>query len=80
MIWGQKKWKKFIVNRERKLKQLNLRNNDFTDIAAEDLAAALEHSNCKLEHLDLSAINFSKKGRQYLTDAAERSNCKVLLG
>ena len=75
---GAKEVKKFIVNRERKLKWLNLRGNNFTDKAANDLAAALKHSNCKLEYLDLRVINFSKKGQQYLTDAAEHSNCKVL--
>ena len=46
---GAKEVKKFIVNRERKLQQLNLRNCNLTDNAAKDFAAALKHSNCKLE-------------------------------
>ena len=39
----------FIVNRERKLKELMDIDNQLTDNAAKDFAAALKHSNCKLE-------------------------------
>ena len=74
---GAKEVKKFVVNRERKLKRLNLRNNDFTDITAKDLAAALEHSNCKLEWLDLSYNKFTDNAAKYLAAALKHSNCKL---
>ncbi|XP_044177584.1 protein NLRC5-like [Acropora millepora] len=78
---GANEVKKIVVNKERKLESLDLRNNKFTDNAAKDFAAALQHSNCKLEslHLDLSQNNFTKKGRKYLTDAEKKSNCKVVV-
>ncbi|XP_044168887.1 nucleotide-binding oligomerization domain-containing protein 2-like [Acropora millepora] len=82
---GANEVKKFIVDRERKVKDnckletLDLSNNNFTDNAAKDFAAALKHSNCKLETLDLSGNNFTKEGRRYLTDAERQSNCRVSL-
>ncbi|XP_029181959.2 NACHT, LRR and PYD domains-containing protein 1 homolog [Acropora millepora] len=51
---GANEVKKFIVNRKRKLKELNVGKNNLSDNAAKDFAAALKHSNCKLESLDLS--------------------------
>ena len=48
---GANEVKKIIVNRERKLKTLYLSWNHLTDNAAKDFAAALKHSNCKLEEL-----------------------------
>ncbi|XP_015750503.1 PREDICTED: nucleotide-binding oligomerization domain-containing protein 2-like [Acropora digitifera] len=46
---GANEVKKFIVNKERKVKTLYLLNNNLTDNAAKDFATALEHSNCKLK-------------------------------
>mgnify|MGYP002259943717 CR=1 FL=1 len=54
-----------------KLESLYISYSKFTDNAAKAFAAAaLKHSNCKLELLDL-------KGEQYLTDAGKQSNCQV---
>ncbi|XP_044177604.1 nucleotide-binding oligomerization domain-containing protein 1-like [Acropora millepora] len=71
----------FIVNRDSKLKWLNLGGNFVTDNAAKDFAEALKHSNCKLESLFLSdnEFKFTDKGLKYLTDAGKQSNCKVLV-
>ena len=75
--WGAKEVKNFIVNRERRLKLLNLGGNNFTDKAAEDLAAALKHSNCKLKWLNLSFNNFTDKAAKDLAAALKHSNCKL---
>ncbi|XP_044179053.1 nucleotide-binding oligomerization domain-containing protein 2-like [Acropora millepora] len=58
---GANEVKKFIVKRERKLKELNVAKNNFTDNAAKDFAAALKHNNCKLEWLNLSHNKFTDK-------------------
>ncbi|XP_044168886.1 nucleotide-binding oligomerization domain-containing protein 2-like [Acropora millepora] len=78
---GANEVKKFIVNRERKVKTLDLGGNNLTDNAAKDFAAALKHSNCKLEKLDLSQnnLNLTEEGYRYLTDAEKQSNCRVSL-
>ena len=39
-----------------KLESLSLSDNKFTDNAAKDFAAALQHSNCKLESLHLCSF------------------------
>ena len=69
--------KKFIINRERKLKRLYLSSNSFTDNAARDFAAALEHSNCKLETLYLGKNNFTDNAAKDFAAALEHSNCKL---
>ena len=69
--------KKFIVNRERKLKRLDLRSNYFTDNAAKDFAAALKHSNCKLERLNLSDNNFTDNAAKDFGEALKHSNCNL---
>ena len=69
--------KKFIVNRERKLKTVDLSNNNFTDNAAKDFAAALRHSNCKLESLDLFHNNLTDNAAKDLGEALKHSNCKL---
>ena len=74
---GANEVKNFIVNRERKLKELNLRSNNFTDKAAEDFAAALKHSNCKLESLDLTLNKFSDIAAKDFAAALKHSNCKL---
>ncbi|XP_044168901.1 nucleotide-binding oligomerization domain-containing protein 1-like [Acropora millepora] len=74
---GANKVKKFIVNRERKLKRLDLSRNNLTDNAAKDFAAALQHSNCKLETLDLSNNNFTDNAAKDFAAALEHSNCKL---
>ena len=58
-----------------KLESLSLSDNKFTDNAAKDFAAALQHSNCKLESLHLSYNNFEVQPRKssrhpaiYVTD------------
>ncbi|XP_044177895.1 nucleotide-binding oligomerization domain-containing protein 2-like [Acropora millepora] len=81
---GANEVKKFIVHRGRKLQSLDLSRNKFTDSAAKDFAAALKHSNCKLESLNLKLLvlsrrNFTPKASKYLTDAEKKSNCEVLL-
>ena len=74
---GANEVKKFIINRERKLKRLHLRSNSFTDNAARDFAAALKHSNCKLETLDLGANNFTNNAAKDFAAALKHSNCKL---
>ena len=74
---GANKVKKFLVNRERKLQQLNLYNCNLTDNAAKEFAAALEHSNCKLESLDLSGNKFTDNAAKDFAAALEHSNCKL---
>ena len=69
--------KKFIINRERKLKTLHLSGNSFTDNAARDFAAALEHSNCKLETLLLGGNNFTDNAAEDFAAALKHSNCKL---
>ena len=74
---GAKEVKKFIVNRERKLQQLNLCYCNLSDNAAKDFAAALEHSNCKLESLSLIGINFTDSAAKDFAAALKHSNCKL---
>ena len=74
---GANEVKNFIVNRERKLKELNLRRNNFTDKAAEDFAAALKHSNCKLQSLGLTLNKFSDIAAKDFAAALKHSNCKL---
>ncbi|XP_067023198.1 NLR family CARD domain-containing protein 3-like [Acropora muricata] len=74
---GAKEVKKFIVNRERKLRGLHLSGNNFTDNAAKDFAAALMHNNCKLESLDLSENNFTDNAAKDFAAALKHSNCKL---
>ena len=69
--------KNFIVNRERKVKRLDLSSNYFTDNAAKDFAAALKHSNCKLERLRLSDNNFTDNAAKDFGEALKHSNCKL---
>ena len=73
---GANEVKKFIVNRERKLKRLELSDNNFTDNAAKDFAAALKHSNCKLESLFL-LDNFTDNAAKDFAAALTHSNCKL---
>ena len=74
---GANEVKKFIVNRERKLKRLDLAANKLTDNAAKDLGEALKHSNCKLESLDLGCNNFTDNAAKDLGEALKHSNCKL---
>ena len=74
---GANEVKKFIVNRERKLKSLSLGLNDFTDNAAKDFAAALKHSNCKLESLDFCGNGFTDNAAKDFAAALKHSNCKL---
>ena len=74
---GANEVKKFIVNRERKLKWLYLSRNDFTSHAAKDLGEALKHSNCKLESLDLSYNKLTDNAAKDLGEALKHSNCKL---
>ena len=74
---GANEVKKFIVNRERKLKWLKLSFNNFTDNAAKDFAAALKHSNCKLESLDLRGNKLTDNAAKDLGEALKHSNCKL---
>ena len=74
---GANEVKKFIVNRERKLKRLDLDGNNLTDNAAKDLGEALKHSNCKLEALDLSANSFTDNAAKDFGEALKHSNCKL---
>ena len=74
---GANEVKKFIVNRERKLKELSLATTNLTHNAAKDFAAALEHSNCKLETLYLSDSNFTDNAAKDFAAALKHSNCKL---
>ena len=74
---GANEVKKFLVNRERKLKTLDLGRNDLTDNAAKHFAAVLKHSNCKLKSLVLSENNFTDKAAQDFAAAVKHSNCKL---
>ena len=74
---GANEVKKFIVNRESKLKELIVIENQLTDNAAKDFAAALKHSNCKLESLDLSQNNFTDNAAKDFAAALKHSNCKL---
>ncbi|XP_067023354.1 NACHT, LRR and PYD domains-containing protein 9-like [Acropora muricata] len=74
---GANEVKKFIVNRERKLKDLIIIDNQLTDNAAKDFAAALEHSNCKLKLLALGENNLTDNAAKDLAAALEHSNCKL---
>ena len=76
---GANEVKKFIINRQRKLKWLELRGNNLTDNAAKDLGEALKHSNCKLKSLDLSVNNFTDNAAKDLGEALKHSNCKLEL-
>ena len=78
---GANEVKKFVVNKERKLQSLDNSvkhgNCKFTDNAAKDFAAALKHSNCKLESLDLCGNNFTDNAAKDFAAALEHSNCKL---
>ncbi|XP_067031788.1 NACHT, LRR and PYD domains-containing protein 3-like [Acropora muricata] len=74
---GANEVKKFIVNRERKLKELTVIDNQLTDNAAKNLAAALKHSNCKLKLLHLGGNNFTDNAAKDFAAALEHSNCKL---
>ena len=75
--FGANEVKNFIVNRERKLKELMVIDNQLTDNAAKDFAAALKHSNCKLEFLDLNQNNFTDNAAKDFAAALKHSNCKL---
>ena len=75
--FGANEVKKFIVNKERKLKQIDIGRNNLTDNAAKDFAAALKHSNCKLESLYLSSNNFVDNAAKDFAAALKHSNCKL---
>ncbi|XP_067042457.1 nucleotide-binding oligomerization domain-containing protein 1-like isoform X1 [Acropora muricata] len=72
---GANEVKKFIVNC--KLETLYLGNNNFTDNAAKDFAAALKHSNCKLKTLYLGNNNFTDNAAKDFAAALKHSNCKL---
>ena len=74
---GANEVKKFIINRERKLKSLDLSGNHLTDNAAKDLGEALKHSNCKLESLRLGGNNLTDNAVKDLGEALKHSNCKL---
>ena len=67
----------FIVNKDSKLKSLNLGGNNVTDNAARDFAAALKHSNCKLESLYLDPNKLTDNAAKDFAAALEDSNCKL---
>ena len=75
--FGANEVKKYIVNRERKLKELNVAENNLSENAAKDFAAALKHSNCKLESLKLSHNKFNDNAAKDFAAALEHSNCKL---
>ena len=87
---GANEVKRFIVNRERKLKWFNLSGNNLTDKAAKDFAAALKHSNCKLTKrktlsftgnankcLNLRWNYFTDNAGKDFAAALKHSNCKL---
>ena len=74
---GANEVKKYIFNRERKVKTLNLGGNNVTDNAAKDFAAALKHRDCKLETLWLNNNNFTDNAAKDFAAALKHSNCKL---
>ena len=74
---GANEVKKIMVNRECKLKWLDLIHSNLTDNAAKNLGEALKHSNCKLESLALSYNNFTDNAAKDLGEALTHSNCKL---
>ncbi|XP_044168841.1 NACHT, LRR and PYD domains-containing protein 9-like [Acropora millepora] len=74
---GANEVKKFIVNKERKLKTLRLSRNNLTDNAAKNFAAALQHSKFKLETLFFSDNNFTDNAAKDFAAALKHSNCKL---
>ena len=61
-----------------KLESLSVSDNKFTDNAAKDFAAALEHTNCKLKSLVLSNNNFTDSSAKDFAAALEHiSNCNL---
>ena len=74
---GANEVKKFIFNRERKVKTLDLAGNNLTDNAAKDFASALKHSNCKLETLALHDNKLTDNAAKDFAAALEHSNCKL---
>ncbi|XP_044179384.1 NACHT, LRR and PYD domains-containing protein 12-like [Acropora millepora] len=75
--FGANEVKKFIVNRERKLKELSVAANNLTDTAVKDFAVALKHSNCKLASLNLMNNNFTDNAAKDFAAALKHSNCKL---
>ena len=75
--FGANEVKKFIVNRERKLKWLDLSKNNLTDNAAKDLGEPVKHSNCKLASFDFSGNNLTDSAAKDLGEAPKHSNCKL---
>ena len=75
--FGANEVKKFIVNRERKLKALTVAGNNLTDNAAKNFAAALKHSNCKLKSLGLRHNKFTDNAAKDFAAALKHSNCKL---
>ena len=75
--FGANELKKFIVNKERKLKELLLPHTNLTDNEAKYFAAALKHSNCKVESLDLSIHNFTDNTAKDFAAALKHNNCKL---
>ena len=74
---GANEVKKIMVNRERKLKWLDLTCSNLTDNAAKNLGEALKHSNCKLERLDLRYNKLTDNAAKDLGEALMHSNCKL---
>ena len=74
---GANEVKKFIINRQRKLKWLKLTGNKLTDNVAKDLGEALKHSNCKLKWLGLGSNKLTDNAAKDLGEALKHSNCKL---
>ena len=74
---GANEVKKFIVNRECKLKRLYLTPYSLTDNTEKDFAPAPKHSNCKIENLCLSGNNFTDNAAKDFAAAFKHSNCKL---
>ena len=73
---GANEVKKFIFHCGRKLQRLELSGNNLTDFAAKHFAAALKHSNCKLESLFL-LDNFTDNAAKDFAAALKHSNCQL---
>ena len=69
--------KKFIVNRQCKLRLLHLSLNFFTDKVAEDFAEVLTGSSCELRSFSLNENKLTDKGAEDLAGALKHSNCKL---
>ena len=75
--FGVNEVQNFIVNRDSKLKWLNLGDNCMPENAVKDFAEALKHSNFKLKELQLNRNGLTDNAAKDFAAALQHSNCKL---